>query len=99
MNIEQFISIDTNQALMEEADKLMEEYEQQKIDQLKQHVAEMEASNKELLDALEDFVIAVEGFFNYRETDDIQPEDDITYFIGEYRRAKHLIKKEKGIKE
>ena len=37
MNIEneQFISIDTNQTIMEEADTLMEEYEQQKIDQLK----------------------------------------------------------------
>ena len=38
MNIEQFISIDTNQTIMEEADTLMEEYEQQKIDQLNQRV-------------------------------------------------------------
>lgn len=50
MNIanEQFISIDTNQTIMEEADTLMEEYEQQKIDQLNQRVKEMEASNQEL---------------------------------------------------
>ena len=55
MNIEneQFISIDTNQTIMEEADTLMEEYEQQKIDQLNQRVKELEASNKELLEAME----------------------------------------------
>ena len=56
MNIEQFISIDTNQALMEEADKLMEEYEQQKLDQLRAWVKELEASNKELLEALDDLI-------------------------------------------
>jgi hypothetical protein len=49
---EQFISIDTNQVLMEEADKLMEEYEQQKIDQLRARVKELEASNKDLLTLL-----------------------------------------------
>ena len=37
----------------EEWDKL---FEQQEIDQLKQRVAELEASNKELLDALEDLI-------------------------------------------
>ena len=65
----------------------------------KAKVAELEASNKELLDVLEDFVIDVEGFFGFSEGDDMQPEDDVAYFIGEYCRAKHLIKKEKGIKE
>mgnify|MGYP001038243846 CR=1 FL=1 len=38
---------------MEEADKLMEEYEHHKIDQLRERVKELEASNKELLEALE----------------------------------------------
>ena len=42
---EQFISIDTNQTLMEEADTLMEEYEQQKVDQIRARVKELEASN------------------------------------------------------
>ena len=56
----------------------------------------LKKSNSELLDVLEDFVIGIEGYFNYRETDDIQPEDDVAYFIGEYCRAKRLIKKERG---
>ena len=94
---EQFISIDTNQTIMEEADTLMEEYKQQKIDQLNQRVKELEASNAEMLDVLEDFVIDVEGYFGFSETDDMQPEDDVAYFIGEYCRAKKLIKKEKGV--
>ena len=51
---------------------------------------------KELLDVLEDFVIDVEGYFGFSETDDMEPEDDIAYFIGEYCRAKRLIKKGKG---
>jgi hypothetical protein len=59
----------------------------------------LKRSNKELLDALEDFVIAIEGYFNYRETDDIQSEDDIVYFIGEYRRAKKLIKIARGLQQ
>ena len=50
---EQFISIDTNQTIMEEADTLMEEYEQQKIDQLRERVKQLEASNNELLELLE----------------------------------------------
>lgn len=62
----------------------------------KAKVAELESSNAELLDVLEDFVIDVEGFFSFHEDYDIQPEDGVAYFIGEYRRAKHLIKKEKG---
>ncbi len=90
---EQFISIDTNQTIMEEADTLMEEYEQQKIDQLNQRVKELEASNAELLGVLEDFMIDVEGYFGFSETDDMEPEDDVAYFIGEYCRAKRLIKK------
>ena len=65
----------------------------------KAKVAELEASNAELLDALEDFVIDVEGYFGFSETDDMEPEDDVAYFIGEYCRAKHLIKKEKGIQQ
>ncbi len=60
-----------------------------------ERVAELEAINAELLDALEDFIIAVGGYFGYRESDDIQPEDDVAYFIGEYRRAKQLINKAK----
>ena len=79
-----------------ECDKLFEQLE---LDQLKKRVTELEASNAELLEALEDFVIDVEGFFGFSETDDMQPEDDVAYFIGEYRKAKSLIKKEKGIKE
>ena len=34
----------------------------------KAKVAELEASNKELLDVLEDFVIDVEGYFGFSET-------------------------------
>ena len=71
-------------------------FETQELDQLKQRVVELEASNKELLDVLEDFVIDVEGYFGFSETDDMEPEDDVAYFIGAYCRAKHLIKKEKG---
>lgn len=63
---------------------------------LKNRVSELEASNKELLDVLEDFVIDIECYFGFSETDDMQPEDDITYFIREYRKAKSLIKKGKG---
>ncbi|MFA6816946.1 MAG: hypothetical protein WCS73_11695 [Lentisphaeria bacterium] len=49
--------IDTNQTIMEEADTLMEEYyEQQKIDQLNQRVKELEASNAEMLEALDDLI-------------------------------------------
>ena len=62
----------------------------------KAKVAELEASNAELLDVLEDFVIDVEGYFGFSETDDMEPEDDVAYFIGEYCRAKQLIKKERG---
>ena len=40
---------------------LMEEYEQQKLDQLNQRMAELEASNKELLEALETCCIATQG--------------------------------------
>ena len=82
--------------LKEIRDELNKLFEPLEIDQLKQRVAELEASNAELLDVLEDFVIDVEGYFGFSETDDMEPEDDVAYFIGEYRRAKHLIKKEKG---
>ena len=71
--------------------------EPQEIDLLKQRVAKLEASNMELLDVLEDFVIDVEGYFGFSETDDMEPEDDVAYFIGEYRKAKRLIKKAKGV--
>jgi hypothetical protein len=64
--------------------------------ELQAGVKELESSNAELLDVLEDFVIDVEGYFGFSETDDMEPEDDVAYFIGEYCRAKHLIKKEKG---
>lgn len=85
--------------LKEIRDELNKLFEPLEIDQLKQRVVELEARNAELLDVLEDFVIDVEGFFGFSETDDMQPEDDVAYFIGEYCRAKHLIKKEKEIKE
>jgi len=65
----------------------------------KAKVSELEASNAVLLDALDDFVIAVEGYFGYRETDDIQPKNDMAYFIGEYRTAKNLIKKARGLQQ
>lgn len=68
-------------------------FEPQEIDQLKARVSELEASNAELLDVLEDFVIDVEAYFGFSEMDDMQPEDAVAYFIGEYRRAKRLIKK------
>ena len=77
----------------EELNKL---FEPQELDQLNQRVKELEASNVELMDVLEDFVIDVEGSFAFSETDDMEPEDDVAYFIGEYCRAKHLIKKQKG---
>ena len=76
-----------------ECDKLFEHME---LDQLRSRVAELEASNAELLDVLEDFVIDIECYFGFSETDDMEPEGDVAYFIGEYRRAKQLIKKEKG---
>jgi hypothetical protein len=71
-------------------------FEQQEIDQLKHRVSELEASNAALLGALEDFVISVECYFGYSELDDIQPKNDMAYFIGEYRTAKNLIKKARG---
>lgn len=71
----------------------------QKIFDMRDRIRRLEASNAELLDVLEDFVIDVECYFGFSETDDMQPEDDVACFIGEYCRAKHLIKKEKGIKE
>lgn len=70
----------------------------QKIFDMRDRIRRLEASNAELLEALEDFVIDVEGYFGFSETDDMEPEDDVAYFIGEYRRAKRLIKKEKGRK-
>jgi len=74
-------------------------FEPQEIDQLKARVSELEASNAELLDALEDFVISLECYFGYSETDDIQPKNDMAYFIGEYRTAKNLIKKARGLQQ
>lgn len=68
----------------------------QKIFDMRDRIRRLEASNAELLDVLEDFVIDVEGYFGFSETDDMEPEDDVAYFIGEYCRAKQLIKKEKG---
>jgi hypothetical protein len=70
----------------------------QKIFDMRDRIRRLEASNAELLDVLEDFVIDVEGYFGFSETDDMQPENDVAYFIGEYRRAKSLINKEKGRK-
>ena len=70
----------------------------QKIFDMRDRIRRLEASNAELLDVLEDFVIDVEGYFGFSETDDMEPEDDVAYFIGEYRRAKHLIQKGKGQK-
>lgn len=68
----------------------------QKIFDMRDRNRRLEASNKELLEALKDFVIDVEGYFGFSDGDDMQPEDDVAYFIGEYRKAKSLIKKEKG---
>ncbi|MFA6931916.1 MAG: hypothetical protein WCT05_16450 [Lentisphaeria bacterium] len=73
--------------------------EEQEIARLEAKISQLEASNKELLDVLEDFVLDVDGFFGFSETDDMEPEDDVAYFIGEYSRAKRLIKKEKGEKQ
>jgi len=63
--------------------------------QMHKKIEKLEASNAELLDVLEDFVIDVDGYFGFSETDDMEPEDDVAYFIGEYSRAKRLIKKAK----
>ena len=68
----------------------------QKIFDMRDRIRRLEASNAELLDVLEDFVIDVEGYFGFSETDDMEPEDGVAYFIGEYCRAKSLIKKERG---
>ena len=85
---------DTLNQLLDQLETVKTEIEKQNA-----RMKQMEASNKELLAVLEDFVIDIEGFFSFHEDYDIQPEDDVAYFIGEYRRAKSLIKKEKGIKE
>ena len=58
--------------------------------------ANLIAAAPDLLDALEDFVIDVEGYFGFSETDDMEPEDDVAYFIGEYCWAKRLIERSKG---
>jgi len=86
------------QGITEEAAKLL--YEKVEIVPVGTNakVAELEARNKELMDVLEDFVIDVEGYFGYSDGDAMQPEDDVAYFIGEYCRAKHLIRKGKGRK-
>jgi len=82
---------DTLNQLLDQLETVKTEIEKQNA-----RMKQMEASNAELLDVLEDFVIDVEGFFGFSEGDDMEPEDDIAYFIGEYCRAKRLIKKGKG---
>ena len=68
-------------AVCKEIEEAREEFgklfEPQEINQLNQRMAELEASNAELLDVLEDFVIDVEGYFGFSETDDMEPEDDV----------------------
>ena len=85
---------DTLNQLLDQLETVKTEIEKQNA-----RMKQMEASNKGLLDVLEDFVIDVEGYFGFSETDDMEPEDDVAYFIGEYCKAKSLIKKAKGIKE
>ena len=84
---------DTLNQLLDQLETVKTEIEKQNA-----RMKQMEASNAELLDVLKDFVIDVEGYFGFSETDDMEPEDDIAYFIGEYCRAKSLINKEKGRK-
>lgn len=84
------------EGITKDAAKLLYEKVEIVAEGTKAKMEELEASNKELLGALEDFVIDVEGYFGFSETDDMEPEDDVAYFIGEYRKAKRLIKKERG---
>ena len=84
---------DTLNQLLDQLETVKTEIEKQNA-----RMKQMEASNVALLDVLEDFVIDVEGFFGFSETDDMQPENGIAYFIEEYRTAKRLIKKEKELK-
>ncbi len=71
-------------------------FEPQEIDQLRARVKQLEASNAELLEACELLMGAIRGYFGW-DGNKIEDEDDnLLYFIGEYRNAEYAIKKQKG---